>query len=364
MGFSKKIKEDTFVKSARHCCVCHRRTGFNIEVHHIVPQQQGGKDTIDNAIALCFDCHADAGHYFANHPKGARLSPEELRKHRDAWFEIVERNHISQAPIDAFELSVDNREFGGRFQPIFIREITTLLDRDLYLKTWSLIGKNLDDVINKIKDENNALHPFYQSPSINKIQTYDDLIDYFNGDFPEKNYLIKEDENENIDCQPLEHVMPTLPFCREEVLQNHSNCVIKLRFTNFSTQTLDNYKLYLTFENVINVDTVNKKTVWHDLHNYDYTIKFLEWNKAEFLPKKDILLQNDSVVLDMLCFRTHHKTKNINIRWQMLARGIQHEGNLSIEIKPKFKIEKDTRFEVKTEKPRIRHLPYIIPQKS
>lgn len=360
MGFSKNIKQDIFVKSARHCCVCHRRTGFNIEVHHIVPQNQGGEDTIDNAIALCFDCHADAGHYFAGHPKGAKLSQEELRKHRDAWFEIVKNNHISEAPIDAFELSIDNREFGGRFQPIFVREITQLLDRDLYRKACELTGKKIDDVINELKVRNNISAPFYRAPFINKIQTYDDLIDYFNGDFPKKNYLVKEDENENNDCQPLDYIMPTIPYCREDIMVNLSNCVLKLRFTNFSMQTLENYKLYLTFENVVCIDTVNKKTVWHDLNKYEYTVNFQEWNKAEFLPKKDILLQNDSVVLDELCFRTHHKTKSINIRWQMLARNIKQEGILVIEIKPKFIIERQTRYEVKADKPRVRHLPYVV----
>ncbi len=69
MGFPKKVRDAALVASARYCCVCHRITGLNIEVHHIIPQEQQGKDTLDNAIALCFDCHADAGHYFAKHPK-------------------------------------------------------------------------------------------------------------------------------------------------------------------------------------------------------------------------------------------------------------------------------------------------------
>jgi 5-methylcytosine-specific restriction endonuclease McrA len=65
MSFSEKIRQEIFVRSARHCCVCHKAKGLNIEVHHIKPRSQGGDDTLENAIALCFDCHADAGHYFA-----------------------------------------------------------------------------------------------------------------------------------------------------------------------------------------------------------------------------------------------------------------------------------------------------------
>ena len=82
MGFSNEIKDEILVKSARHCCVCHKAKGLNIEVHHINPRKQGGSDTLKNAIALCFDCHADAGHFFANHPKGSKLSPNELLKHK------------------------------------------------------------------------------------------------------------------------------------------------------------------------------------------------------------------------------------------------------------------------------------------
>lgn len=60
MPFSKEIREDALVASARHCCVCHRSKGVKVEVHHIVPTSQGGTDDFDNAVVLCFDCHADA----------------------------------------------------------------------------------------------------------------------------------------------------------------------------------------------------------------------------------------------------------------------------------------------------------------
>jgi hypothetical protein len=97
MSFSQKIKEEVLVLSARHCCVCHKSKGVKLEVHHIIPKQQGGLDTIENAICLCFDCHADAGHYFAGHPKGIKFSPNELLKHKEAWFKIVREHKILPA---------------------------------------------------------------------------------------------------------------------------------------------------------------------------------------------------------------------------------------------------------------------------
>ena len=39
------------------CCVCWRRCGFRIELHHIQPRSENGSDDIENAIPVCFDCH-------------------------------------------------------------------------------------------------------------------------------------------------------------------------------------------------------------------------------------------------------------------------------------------------------------------
>ncbi|MDO8545894.1 MAG: HNH endonuclease [Nitrospirales bacterium] len=94
MGFSAKTRTNALVKAARHCCACHRYKGVKVEVHHIVPPGKGGSDEEDNAIALCFDCHADAGHYNEHHPRGTKFSKDELRAARDAWHDIVKRDRI------------------------------------------------------------------------------------------------------------------------------------------------------------------------------------------------------------------------------------------------------------------------------
>jgi len=99
MGFSPKIKIDSLVASARHCCVCRKFKGIKIEVHHIIQEADGGLNEYENAIPLCLDCHADAGHYNPRHPKGTKFSKEELRKQRDAWYQIV-KEHKIQPPAD------------------------------------------------------------------------------------------------------------------------------------------------------------------------------------------------------------------------------------------------------------------------
>jgi hypothetical protein len=97
MPFSHSIRVRAMVDAARHCCLCHRHKGVHLEVHHIIPEAQGGPNTYENAIVLCFDCHADAGFYNANHPRGTKITEQELRKARDEWYATARIGNV-QAP--------------------------------------------------------------------------------------------------------------------------------------------------------------------------------------------------------------------------------------------------------------------------
>lgn len=88
MPFPEKVKEDALVACGRHCCICHKFCGNKIEIHHIKPRAKGGADSFDNAIPLCFDCHAEVGQYNSEHPKGTKFSEAELKRHRDNWYKL------------------------------------------------------------------------------------------------------------------------------------------------------------------------------------------------------------------------------------------------------------------------------------
>jgi|GEM_PF-3775301 len=94
MGFPRSVKNKALSLAARHCCVCNRFKGVGIEVHHIVQEADGGSNQIDNAIALCFDCHCAAGHYNPRHPRGTKFSPDELKVHRERWHSIVASGNV------------------------------------------------------------------------------------------------------------------------------------------------------------------------------------------------------------------------------------------------------------------------------
>lgn len=52
------------------------------------PGADGGSDDISNAIAVCFECHAEIHSYNDQHPRGRKFHPEELKKHKQQWLAI------------------------------------------------------------------------------------------------------------------------------------------------------------------------------------------------------------------------------------------------------------------------------------
>jgi hypothetical protein len=80
MAFDETIK--LFVKKNAHfaCCLCH---ALYVEVHHIIPEAEGGLDTEDNAAPLCPSCHETYG---AN--PGKR---KFIREVRDFWYDLCSK---------------------------------------------------------------------------------------------------------------------------------------------------------------------------------------------------------------------------------------------------------------------------------
>lgn len=95
MGRKKEFSEDVKVKcllwSNRHCCVCDRPCGLDIEIAHIDPK--GGED-FDNAIPVCYQHHAEIGRYNEAHPRGNKYRIKELKKRREQIYEKYTRQLI------------------------------------------------------------------------------------------------------------------------------------------------------------------------------------------------------------------------------------------------------------------------------
>ena len=88
MGFKRDEVSDLLVAVHRRCSICHRFCGTKIETDHIVPEADGGTDNIDNAIPVCFECHAEIHSYNDRHPRGRKFTPDELRGHKTQWMQV------------------------------------------------------------------------------------------------------------------------------------------------------------------------------------------------------------------------------------------------------------------------------------
>ena len=98
MPFPQKVAEDALVACGRRCCLCHKFCRTDIEIHHIVEEANGGPNDLDNAIPLCYECHADMGKKDPHHPKGRGYTPNEIKRLRNHWYELVKSGISEQEP--------------------------------------------------------------------------------------------------------------------------------------------------------------------------------------------------------------------------------------------------------------------------
>ncbi|MBI1993515.1 MAG: HNH endonuclease, partial [Deltaproteobacteria bacterium] len=111
MPFSDKEATELLAQCHRRCCICHRFCGFKMELDHIDPKGENGPDTIDNAMPVCFECHAEIHAYNDKHPRGRKYRPEELKKHKEQWLELCKSSA-------AFLASIPPRTDVGPFQAL------------------------------------------------------------------------------------------------------------------------------------------------------------------------------------------------------------------------------------------------------
>lgn len=120
MAFSRNDVDALLVQCHRCCCICHRFCGVKIETDHITPKADNGPDTIDNAIPVCFECHAEIHSYNDRHPRGRKFRPEELQCHKEQWLKVCQerpdllltaRKNADVGPLQAL---IDELDFNAR----------------------------------------------------------------------------------------------------------------------------------------------------------------------------------------------------------------------------------------------------------
>ena len=78
--FPEALKKRIRDRADLRCCIagCHKT---DIDIHHIMPQADGGGNTEDNAAPLCAGCHRAYG--------GDPTKRKMVREHRDRWYKML-----------------------------------------------------------------------------------------------------------------------------------------------------------------------------------------------------------------------------------------------------------------------------------
>lgn len=116
MPFSPDVKTRMFARCMRHCCLCRKQCGTNIEAAHIIDEAAGGTNDEENGIPVCFDCHQEIGAYRDSHPKGNKFRPEELHARRDKVYQLVESGQMP-LPNEMFLEGVEIQGGAGSVGP-------------------------------------------------------------------------------------------------------------------------------------------------------------------------------------------------------------------------------------------------------
>jgi hypothetical protein len=112
--FSPEDKIKMLLWCARHCCLCGKNAGPDIEIAHI--DNKGG-NVIGNGIPLCYDCHAKIGHYNEEHPRGNKYKPKELVARREQVYEEQTRHLVPPIHFLLTQIAADGKT---QYDPPFI----------------------------------------------------------------------------------------------------------------------------------------------------------------------------------------------------------------------------------------------------
>ena len=107
-AFKESDKLKCLLWCNRHCCLCGRTCGIDIEFAHIIPRKEKGSGHIDNALPACYDCHAKVERYNKEHPKGNKYRIAELKARREQVYEEQTRHLV---PPIRHILTQENRKF-------------------------------------------------------------------------------------------------------------------------------------------------------------------------------------------------------------------------------------------------------------
>ena len=145
MAFPAKVSKEVLKACGRCCSICHRFCGKKIEIHHIIQKSDGGPDTFENAIPLCYNCHADMGKTDPHHPKGRNYTESELKYLRDLTYDLVKSGKLPQTVGSISMNDKETRCYWKRYKKLRF-EVSYILDYYANIYTNIIVYTNEENV--------------------------------------------------------------------------------------------------------------------------------------------------------------------------------------------------------------------------
>lgn len=113
-NFGKQDKIQMLLWCDRNCCLCDKSCGVDIEIAHIGKKED---NSFDNGIPVCYECHSKIGMYNELHPRGNKISCEEIKKRREQIYDKYTRQYtvpieyIISDDVNPFDKSEGKRNY-------------------------------------------------------------------------------------------------------------------------------------------------------------------------------------------------------------------------------------------------------------
>jgi hypothetical protein len=233
MPFPNKVKEDAMFACKRCCCLCHKLKHTKMECHHIVLESDGGDNTFENCIPLCFECHGEVGAYNPKHSKGTKYTPKELRRRRDEWYEKAK--NASPTLLDARHAEIDRKLLGRLCQRCSPERAKALFHDQLYGASFPRAIVEVLELLNTFGEEveSQFLDPTLESLFAELRGKVRDMLPIFSQAYPQGDRmmrLVPEDEaNPYASMENRERVARQAEASAEAVFIAYTNLVRECR---------------------------------------------------------------------------------------------------------------------------------------
>lgn len=111
---NKRLRFAVLHRDLFRCRYCGRGPAYDIalEVDHVMPRSQGGRDEMENLVTSCHDCNQGKKHYILSRP--ARIVLEDDYDPEQHAFEealVLAEEAFTKAVADAYQRGVQDQIF-------------------------------------------------------------------------------------------------------------------------------------------------------------------------------------------------------------------------------------------------------------